>query len=144
MARAGRSVATAMVTARLPVEAAGQAMQVYASPASTVGFTNDGEGIKVVVTLTLAAALQAMAMCALIAVALVGGGYRACQVKASRQRAHAGQEPGRAPRRAKKAFCDAGVQGPVHYTGDRYIHDSQGFRRAWEIERTPATKHHPE
>ena len=99
-----------------------------------------------VVTLTVMAALRALALCVLMAIGLMAGGYwtRRQHMKAAAARAPAGQEPGRAPRRAKKAFCDAGVQGPVHYTGERYLHDGQGFRRAWEIERTPVARHHGE
>ena len=100
---------------------------------------------------TLAAAPRALALCALSAIGLLGRGYWACQTSASRQNteeriagAPAGREPGRAPKKAKKAFCEAGVQGPVHYTGDRYVHASQGFGRAWEIERVPAAKPHRE
>ena len=42
----------------------------------------------------------------------------------------------KAPRRV---FCEAGVQGPVHYNGTRYIHGNQGFRRADEVTRVVAS-----
>ena len=42
----------------------------------------------------------------------------------------------KAPRRV---FCEAGVQGPVHYNGVRYIHGTQGFRRADEVTRVVAS-----
>ena len=44
MRRAGRGAATAIVTARLPVSAAGQAMQVYTSPVSIISLASDEEG----------------------------------------------------------------------------------------------------
>ena len=32
-------------------------------------------------------------------------------------------------------LTDVGVQGPVTYTGDRYLHTAQGFRRGGEVTR---------
>ena len=49
----------------------------------------------------------------------------------------AAEQPGKAAPKKKRApprvFMDAGVQGPVHYNGTRYIHGNQGFRRADEV-----------
>ena len=144
--RAPSVALAAAVAASTLGQAAGQAVQAYASPAGVLALTSDEEGVKVVLTITVMAALRALALCVLVAIGLMAGGYWLGRrhMKAAAARAPAGPEPGRAPRRAKKAFCDAGVQGPVHYTGDRYLHDSQGFRRAWEIERTPAARPHGE
>eukprot|EP00959_Pyramimonas_sp_CCMP1952_P104223 2178443-Pyramimonas_sp.AAC.1 len=36
------------------------------------------------------------------------------------------------PKQPQRTFCDAGVMGPVHYNGVRYVHETQGFRRANE------------
>ena len=44
--------------------------------------------------------------------------------------------------RARKGRMDAGVQGPVHYTGKRYVHRSQGFSRGDEVTHHPTTKTH--
>ena len=43
------------------------------------------------------------------------------------------------PKQPKKVFCDAGVMGPVHYNGERYVHATQGFRRADEVTRVVAS-----
>ena len=38
-----------------------------------------------------------------------------------------------------RVFCEAGVQGPVHYNGTRYLHATQGFKRADEVTRVVAS-----
>ena len=46
-------------------------------------------------------------------------------------------------------MCEAGVQGPVHYTGvgqeasGRYVHECQGFRGAWEVTRVVVDRQRP-
>ena len=37
----------------------------------------------------------------------------------------------------RKRRSDVGAQGPVHYDGSRYVHIAQGFRRGFEVTRTP-------
>ena len=69
------------------------------------------------------------------------------------------QEPGtveaepqgkRNPRRPRRVMCEAGVQGPVHYTGvnqavgGRYQHIVQGFSRGDEVTRVVADRPHAE
>jgi len=46
----------------------------------------------------------------------------------------------RAPKQPRRVFCDAGVMGPVHYNGVRYVHATQGFRRADEVTREVASQ----
>ena len=50
------------------------------------------------------------------------------------------QEEEAAARRRTRAggqvfLTDVGVQGPVTYTGERYLHTTQGFRRGGEVTR---------
>jgi len=44
------------------------------------------------------------------------------------------------PKKPKTIYCDAGVMGPVHYNGVRYVHATQGFRRADEVTREVASQ----
>jgi len=44
------------------------------------------------------------------------------------------------PRKPKTIYCEAGIQGPVHYNGVRYIHTNQGFQRGGEVTREVAAK----
>ena len=48
----------------------------------------------------------------------------------------------KAPKQPRRIFCDAGVMGPVHYNGVRYVHATQGFRRADEVTREVASQGH--
>ena len=57
------------------------------------------------------------------------------------------QRPGRRNlRRPRRVMCEAGVQGPVHYTGvgrtsgGNYQHIVQGFRRGDEVTRVVADR----
>ena len=95
-----------------------------------------------------ASSLRLLALC----------GWQACKACLRPERA-GGQEPaargapaqkaGKAPKKGKKVVCEAGVQGPVHYSGvgqeagGRYTHECQGFRRAWEVDRVVAEVQKP-
>ena len=48
----------------------------------------------------------------------------------------------RPPKKPKTIFCEAGVQGPVHFNGSRYIHKNQGFQRGDEVTRVVASRPH--
>ena len=55
-----------------------------------------------------------------------GAVKEAAGAKTDRPRARAG---------GQVFLTDVGVQGPVTYTGDRYLHTAQGFRRGGEVTR---------
>ena len=46
--------------------------------------------------------------------------------------------------RTRRGRMDAGVQGPVHYDGTRYVHRSQGFNRGDEVTHHPTARPHLE
>ena len=46
------------------------------------------------------------------------------------------------PKKPKTIYCDAGIQGPVHFNGARYVHKNQGFQRGDEVTREVANKPH--
>ena len=110
------------------------------------------------VMIPLTTALKALAMSVVTVAGMIVCGGRAC-ASCSRLRSTGGDgsaaqpEQGRkgakAPKRDKKIMCEAGVQGPVHYTGvgqeagGRYMHECQGFRGAWEVTRVVVDRQRP-
>ena len=44
--------------------------------------------------------------------------------------------------KAKRQWMEAGIQGPVHYDGKRYVHKAQGFSRGDEVSHHLPTKPH--
>ena len=46
------------------------------------------------------------------------------------------------PKKSKAIYCDAGIQGPVHFNGVRYVHKNQGFQRGDEVTRVVASAPH--
>ncbi|CAK0794038.1 unnamed protein product, partial [Prorocentrum cordatum] len=48
----------------------------------------------------------------------------------------------RTAKKPNNIYCDAGIQGPVRYSGTRYVHKTQGFQRGGEVAREVAAKPH--
>ena len=44
--------------------------------------------------------------------------------------------------KARRQWMDAGIQGPVHYDGKRYVHRAQGFGRGDEVSFHPPARPH--
>ena len=142
----------------MPRSAAGSKVARWEQRGSSVGLHQAGGETHVVVMIPLAAAIKALAAVVVALSALAFCGWQAC--KACLQPGRAGhqvpaaqgapaQKPGKAPKKSKKVVCEAGVQGPVHYSGvgqeagGRYTHECQGFRRAWEVDRVVAEVQKP-
>ena len=81
--------------------------------------------------------------------ACMGCVLRATRAEAGPRRSAGGETDDEAQTRkpvkkgkAKRQWMEAGIQGPVHYDGTRYIHKTQGFSRGDEVSyHLPAKPH---
>ena len=142
----------------MPGDAAGSAVTRWEPRGSSVGLRQAEGETHVVVMIPLAVALKALAVATAAVVGLALCWWQACMACLRPRRAggddlaapaEPAQKQAKAPKKGKKVVCEAGVQGPVHYSGvgqeagGRYVHECQGFRRAWEITRVVADGQKP-
>ena len=128
---------------------------------ATTGGSQDGVALHwdanantVVIVIPLSILVKGLLMILAIGVVLVGviwllvatretrlaRWWRRAGEPTEQEAARAAPKAPKAPKQPKRVFCDAGVMGPVHYNGLRYVHATQGFRRADEVTREVASQ----
>ena len=143
--RAGRPsrVITGATLLSAAGQAAGQAVATTTSPAEeAVTLRWEPETGSVAIVLPVSLVAKIVMVCLVGASLAVWIAVRCCcrgggKETEERGVAEADQAEPKAPKKKapRRVFCEAGVQGPVHYNGVRYIHGNQGFRRADEVTR---------
>ena len=106
----------------------------------------EGKG-DVIITIPLFTAVKAILILVVALASALWLAWRCCG--RAREEGRPAAQPGKAqeaaggkqkpPKRPKPVMCEAGIQGPVHFNGTRYIHKNQGFQRGDEVTRVVAS-----
>ena len=137
----GRAAGAGELSVRGPLE-------VEAPSVVEIGLSNEWKSVVITVTVDargLLAVLIALAALVSWAIRSACSRGRRREPKVEEKKKPKVEEGCGKPKSVKKdkvILCDAGVMGPVHYNGARYIHAAQGFRRADEVTREVAEKPH--